>query len=64
MRILIDIGCRKCKTVEEMWADEDTKKMIKEERLVCDNCLEPLFIVLGTPQFSIKGPGVYDPGKH
>ena len=64
MKVLIDVGCKECEMAEEMWADEELIEMIGEGRLYCDDCLHPLHILLGVPQFSIKGEGVYDPGKH
>jgi hypothetical protein len=59
-----DICCKNCGYVEEMWLeDEDLKHLIED--CWCGSCkVGELYIGLGSPQFSIKGPGVYDPGKH
>lgn len=65
MKILIDLECKSCGFEKlDHWADEDTRKMVSEGRLLCDDCLEPLTTKLGAPQFSIHGAGVYDPGRH
>ena len=65
MKRLVDLKCDECGHVMiDFWADDECMVMISDKRLHCDECLGTLSIILGAPQFSIKGPGVYDPGKH
>lgn len=65
MNKIYDVHCRGCDYIEEMWLNNEEAKNIIDKEVLCGVCKEgELYIGLGAPQFSIKGPGVYDPGKH
>jgi hypothetical protein len=65
MNKIYDIACKGCDYVEEMWLNNEDVQCIRDKEVLCGVCTKgELYVVLGAPQFSIKGPGVYSPGKH
>ena len=65
MNKIYDIACKGCEYKEEMWLSNDDVQDIRDKNVLCGVCKKgELYVSLGAPQFSIKGPGVYDPGKH
>ena len=63
--MLIDLKCNTCKAEYlDQWYSTYERKMVSEGRLCCDECYTPLVVMLGTPQFNLKGEGYYEPGKH
>ena len=64
---LYDLKCsnKECgREYPDMWLNDTDLVILKKGNLVCDDCHEPLGIMIGRPQFSIRGEGVHNPGKH
>ena len=64
-KIILVTKCNKCEYEEEAWYTTEERDKISGGEVECEVCGEgKIFIMIGSPQFSIKGPGVYDPGTH
>lgn len=64
-KIILSLKCRKCGHEQEDWFTSEERDTISAGEVLCKKCEEgEVFIMLGKPQFSIRGEGVYSPGKH
>lgn len=64
---LVDLKCANPDCGEEyhdVWMTSEEIEVVRECKSPCGKCESHVFIMLGRPQFSIRGEGVYDPGKH
>lgn len=65
-KLLTDTKCDKCGYSEEdIWYDTQEREDLSNADVLCGVCGKgTVKIVLGRPQFTIRGEGVYDQGKH